>query len=70
LFFFWKSYFYTRACFDEQKTAYWILFDILVAEGDTEDITPLPGNTDDELTSWDWEKLSVGRLDFVSMLIK
>jgi hypothetical protein len=42
---------HTRACFDEQKTAYWILLDILVADGGAEDMTPLPGNPVEEFKS-------------------
>ncbi len=61
---------YTRACFDEQKTAYWILFDILVAGGVEEDIAPLPGNNVEGFPSGVWIKPSIGRLFFVSLIYK
>ena len=46
----------TRACFDEQKTAYWMLFDVVVlaanaAAAAEEDSIPLPGRTVEEFKS-------------------
>jgi hypothetical protein len=39
----------TRASFDEQKTAYCVLFDGILVVG--ESVEQLPGNTDDEFKS-------------------
>lgn len=60
---------FTRACFAEQKTAYWILVDIVVvAIADVEDAIPLPGRTVDELISGDVVKPSVCRFVLPSEL--
>jgi hypothetical protein len=59
---------HTRACFDEQNTAYWILFDVLVAGGDAEDVALLPDDTVEGFPSGDWENPSLDRFGFVSLL--
>lgn len=66
-----KIYHCTRACFDEQKTAYWTLFETLVVGvGVAEDVALLPGNTVEEFKSCTGVNPSVGRLAFASKWIE